>query len=166
MKNSKMRKVIVNSTPLIALAGINQLDILRKVYGNITIPKAVYEEINAKPDSKCAKQLIDALDWIRIEKIANTEAKTYYKTQLHDGEVEVMILAKEQNADLVVIDDNNAKKHAKYLGLIVTGTLGVLMKAKTFGYISELKPLLEQMTKNHIYMSQKLICKCLEMVGE
>lgn len=34
------------------------------------------------------------------------------------------------NADLVIIDDNAAKKTAKYLGLTVTGTLGVLIKAK------------------------------------
>ena len=35
--NSKMRKVIVNSTPLIALAGIGCLDVLQKLYGKITI---------------------------------------------------------------------------------------------------------------------------------
>ena len=67
-------------------------------------------------------------------------AKTMYKTQLHDGEVEVMILAKEIAADVVIIDDANAKKHAKYLELPVTGTLGALIKAKKEGYVDELKP--------------------------
>ena len=66
----------------------------------------------------------------------------------------------------VIIDDNNAKKHAQYLGLPVTGTLGVLMKAKSVGYISELKPLLQKMLDNHIYISQVLIDKCLKRVGE
>ena len=118
-----MRKVIVNTTPLIALAGIGHLNVLEKLYGEVTIPRAVYNEICAKPDTECAKQLQQALDWIAIEDIVNTEAKMYYKTQLHDGEVEVMILAKEKKADLIIVDDNNAKKHAKYLGLPVTGTI-------------------------------------------
>lgn len=164
--NSKMRKVIVNSTPLIALAGIGCLDVLQKLYGKITIPRAVYTEINAKPDSECAKQLKLNADWILIDDISNVEAKSYYKTQLHDGEVEVMILAKESSADLVIIDDNNAKKHAQYLGLSVTGTLGLLMKAKSVGYISELKPLLQKLVDNRIYISQALIDKCLRIVGE
>ena len=90
----------------------------------------------------------------------------YYKTQLHDGEVEVMILAKEKKADLIIVDDNNAKKHAKYLGLPVTGTIGVLIKAKNLGIVSALKPLLERMLENHIYMSSALMQMCLEEVGE
>ena len=161
-----MRKVIVNTTPLIALAGIGHLNVLEKLYGEVTIPRAVYNEICAKPDTECAKQLQQALDWIAIEDIVNTEAKMYYKTQLHDGEVEVMILAKEKQADLIIVDDNNAKKHAKYLGLPVTGTIGVLIKAKNLGIVSALKPLLERMLENHIYMSSVLMQMCLEEVGE
>lgn len=57
-------------------------------------------------------------------------AKVMFKSQLQDGEVEAMILAKEKDADIVIIDDQNAKKYAKYLGLPVTGTLGILIKAK------------------------------------
>lgn len=78
-------------------------------------------------------------------------AKSMFKTQLHDGEVEVMILAKEKNADLVIIDDANAKKHAKYLKLSVTGTLGVLIRAKRQGYISELKPIIQDMVEKIFY---------------
>ena len=77
-----------------------------------------------------------------------------------------MILAKELNADLVVIDDQNAKKHAKYLGLPVTGTLGVLIKAKQQGIIRELKPLLEIMVQKNIYMKDSLIKMCLKQVDE
>lgn len=77
-----------------------------------------------------------------------------------------MILSLEQDADLVVIDDANAKKHAKYLNLNVTGTLGILIKAKQKGYINELKPILEEMVEKHIYLSDKLIKMCLEQVGE
>ena len=135
-----MRKVIVNSTPLIALCHVNQLSVLKQLYGEIIIPKAVYDEISVKEDSICKRNVDESLDWIHVQEIKNIMAKTMFKSQLHDGEVEVMILAMEQQADVVVIDDQNAKKYAKYLELPVTGTLGVLMRAKQEGYLYELKP--------------------------
>ena len=161
-----MRKVVVNTTPLIALSHVDQLDILKKLYGEIIIPEAVYRELSVKAESICKKAVDRSLEWIRVESIKNQMAKTMYKTQLHDGEVEVMILSKEIVADVVIIDDANAKKHAKYLGLPVTGTLGVLIKAKQEGHINELKPILHQMVENGIYISQSLIELCLKQVGE
>jgi predicted nucleic acid-binding protein len=161
-----MRKVVVNTTPLIALSHIGQLDILKKMYGEILIPNAVYNELSAKPDSICKIEVDNSKDWIRVEEIKNQMAKSMYKTQLHEGEVEVMILAQEVNADLVIIDDANAKKHAKYLKLLVTGTLGVLIKAKQSGYVDKLKPMLQMMIENGIYISQDLVKLCLKQVGE
>ena len=101
-----------------------------------------------------------------MKEIENQMAKSMFKTQLHDGEVEVMILAKETDADIVIIDDANAKKHAKYLKLPVTGTLGVLIKAKKQGYICELKPIIQEMINKNIYISEKLVQLCLELVNE
>ena len=161
-----MRKVVVNTTPLIALSHVGRLDILKELYGEIIIPEAVYRELSAKEDSICKNMVNKSLDWIRIDSIKNQMAKAMYKTQLHDGEVEVMILSKEIEADVVIIDDANAKKHAKYLQLPVTGTLGVLIKAKKEGYVGELKPILYQMVEKGIYVSQELIELCLKQVGE
>ncbi|MDE6662117.1 MAG: DUF3368 domain-containing protein [Lachnospiraceae bacterium] len=161
-----MRKVVVNTTPLIALSYVGQLDILKKLYGEVIIPEAVYKELSVKAESICKKEVDSSLDWIRVDKIKNQMAKTMYKTQLHDGEVEVMILAQEVAADVVIIDDANAKKHAKYLKLPVTGTLGILIKAKQSGYIDALKPILQRMVESNIYISQNLIDLCLTQVGE
>lgn len=77
-----------------------------------------------------------------------------------------MILAKEKEADIVIIDDMNAKKHAKYLGLPVTGTLGVLIKEKKAGYIEQLNPILNGMVQNNIYLGERLIERFLKAVGE
>ena len=161
-----MRKVVVNTTPFIALRHVNRLEILKELYGQVIIPDAVYREISVKSDSVCKKMVDEALDWIHIESIQDQLAKAMYKTQLHDGEVEVMILSKELAADVVIIDDANAKKHAKYLGLPVTGTLGVLIKAKQNGFIKELKPILLQLKEKGIYISQNLVELCLKQAGE
>ena len=161
-----MRKVVVNTTPLIALSHVGLLHLLKQLYGEIIIPEAVYQELAIKKGSVCEKEVNNSLSWIRVKKIENQMAKQMYKTQLHDGEVEVMILAKDIIADIVIIDDAKAKKHAKYLGLPVTGTLGILIKAKQKGYIDKLKPILYQMVQNGIYISQGLIEWCLKQVGE
>ena len=160
-----MPKVVVNSTPLIALCGIGQLDILQKLYHEIIIPAAVYREVTAIEDSAC-RQIKLAEKWIRIEQIGDHTEKKMYKAKLHEGEVEVMILAQEKQADLVIIDDNAAKKTAKYLGLTVTGTLGVLVKAKRCNIIDRLYPLLAEMKQNGFYMDASLESAVLKQVGE
>ena len=164
--NWRMRRVIVNSTPIIVLCNIGLLDILKALYAEICIPEAVYREVTEKDDSAC-QVLKTALNWIHVEKIANQSDKKMYKAKLHDGEVEVMILAQEGTADdLVVIDDNAAKKTAKYLGLKVTGTIGVLLKAKREGIIPEIASVLEKMKKNGFYISESLEQLVLEQAGE
>lgn len=77
-----------------------------------------------------------------------------------------MVLAQEQNADLVILDDNAAKKTAKYLGFTVTGTLGVLIKAKRQGIIEEVRPLLYGMRQNGFYVSNAVERMALEQAGE
>lgn len=77
------------------------------------------------------QNLKNHFDWIKIETIKNPLQKKMYQAKLHDGEVEVIILAQEEpKADLVILDDNTAKKTAIFLELTVTGTLGILVKAK------------------------------------
>ncbi len=80
-----------------------------------------------------------------------------YRAKLHDGEVEVMILAQEhQGEHLVIIDDGPARKTAEYLGLELTGTIGVLIKAKINGYIDAVMPVIKEMERHGIYMSNDL----------
>lgn len=161
-----MRRVIVNSTPLIVLCNVGKLEILRTLYTEITIPEAVFAEVTKKEDSAC--QIVKkSLDWIRIEKILSPSDKKMYQAKLHDGEVEVMILAQEGiRADLVVLDDNAAKKTAKYLGLTVTGTLGILLKAKKAGIIPALAPVLKEIKKNGFYISEAVEQMVLSEAGE
>lgn len=160
-----MRRVIVNSTPLIVLCGIGKLNVLREMYHEVYIPRAVYQEVIVKEDSACM-QLKAGAKWIHVETIRDCAEKKMYKAKLHDGEVEVMILAQESNADLVIIDDNAAKKTAKYLGLTVTGTLGVLLKAKKQGIVEKISPLLSEIKRNGFYIDSALEAIVLEQAKE
>ena len=114
-----MRKIIVNSTPLIALAKANKLEILRGMYEHIIIPEAVYREVTEK-DDVVAQRIEAAREWIEVRKVDSNLDRRMYKAKLHDGEVEVMLLAQEIGADAVIIDDGAARKTAEYLELPLT----------------------------------------------
>lgn len=64
------------------------------------------------------------------------------------------------------MDEKLGRFHAKHADLKVTGTIGVLIKAKTEGYIKELKPLLKELTDKAVWINEKLIMEILEIVGE
>ena len=157
-----MRKVVANTTPLIALADIGQLELLRKLYGEIWIPEAVLDEIKTEP----AKTEVSSSEWIKIKEIFKTEDKQLFRAKLHAGEVEVMILADEVNADLLIMDDNAAKKTAKFLGMKVTGTLGVLVRAKKEGYLPMVKPSLDALISDGLFVSDKVYQYVLDAAGE
>ena len=161
-----MRKIVVNTTPIIALSHLGKLSLLGAIYGEVTIPSAVREEVFAKEDSICVSEFFKNEKYIKVRDIENTLAKSLFKSQLHSGEVEVMILAKELSADLVIIDDANAKKYAEYLGLTVTGTLGVLLRAKELGLIEKLKPYVDNMRNDDIFLSDRVVNYCLKLAGE
>ena len=158
--------VIVNSTPIIALSSINKLGLLKELYGTVIIPNAVKDEIEAKSKSKAQSQLEASFEWIHVEMIKNVAQKQIFKTQLHDGEVEVMILGQELHADLLVIDDYMAREYAKYLGFNIIGTVGILLLAKSRGIILEVKPLVDGLIANGIYISNRLHSEIMKMVDE
>ena len=157
-----MRKVIANTTPLIALANIDQLELLHELYGTITVLQAVIDEIICEP----TKHRVRSAEWIKVEAIQDPSQKDIFRARLHAGEVEVMILAREQNADLVIMNDNAAKKTAKFLGLNVTGTLGILLKAKKEGYLEKMEPIMNELILDGLFISDTVKGYVLKEAGE
>ena len=157
-----MRKVvIVNSTPIIALFDIGQIDILKTLYNEVVIPEAVRNEVAIKDE-----HILDNYAWIKVKAIKNTAAKDTFISSLHDGEVEVMILAKELSSDLVIVDDSLARRYAKHQGLTITGTVGVILRAKHKGIIDSVKPLLDDLVNSDFYVSESVINDVLKLAGE
>jgi len=140
-----MRKVISNTTPLLSLLKIDKLNLLRDLYGVVLIPKAVFLEIEAGREKPYYKNLRE-MDWIRIEDIRSVESRTYF-FDLDDGEAEVLILAKEQDADLVILDEIMGRRYAQQLDFNITGTVGILLKSKEKGLVSSIGSLLKELTE-------------------
>jgi uncharacterized protein len=160
------KAVIVNSTPIIALASIGKTSLFKELYGKIHIPEAVRNEIIVKSGSKAQIAIESSQDWIIVKSIQNIEAKRFFKVQLHDGEVEVMILGRELEAEMLIIDDYTARKYAKYLGFKVTGTLGIILKSKEKGFIECVKPLVDELIDNGIYIEDELYQNILRIARE
>lgn len=131
-----MPKVVSNTTPIISLLKLNRLDLLSHLYKKIHIPSAVYKEIEAGK-AKGYYQDLSKIDWIDIVEIQDKQAVKYF-LDLDAGEAEAIVLATEINADLIILDEKLGRFHAKHADLKVTGTIGVLIKAKVAGLINEL----------------------------
>lgn len=159
-----MLKVVSNTTPLISLLKLGRLDVLMELYQEILIPIAVFEEIEAGKNKSFYRNLSN-IDWVKIIKIENEDARRYF-LDLDKGEAEAIILATEIGADLIIMDEKLGRFHAKHADLKVTGTVGVLIKAKREGIINELKPLLFELRAKDVWISEKFIDEILSLVHE
>jgi predicted nucleic acid-binding protein len=86
-------KVVSNTTPVLSLIKIGKLELLKNLFGNIIVPFAVYEEMEAGKDRAFYVNLCE-LEWIKIEKIDNPKVRSYL-LDLDEGEAETPVLAKE-----------------------------------------------------------------------
>ena len=155
--------VVANTTPLISLASIGKFGLLKDIFGEIIIADAVYSEIKAKPGYGYNE--IDT-DFIRVQSIKGIAYRDFLLNQLDLGETETIILAKELDADFVIIDENIAYKIAKSSELNVVRTLSILLRAKEKGLIPALKPLLDEMIIKGRWYSQRVYKTILEQAGE
>ena len=159
--------VVSNSTPIILLQKIGQLELFQKLYSKIYIAKAVYREVIIDGFEKVNQDdFISKYNWIKIVDIKNIEARKIFAASLHSGEVETMILAMEQFADLCILDDLLARKYAKRFDLNVTGTLGVLVAAKKKRLIKDVKSIINQLMDVGMFIGNDLYDIILSIADE
>lgn len=143
---------------MISLSLINQLGLLRALYGQVHIPPAVYEEVVTKGEGRPGAKEVTQADWIVVSEIPEAVRGTVQPrpTALHAGEIEAMELALWLQAKLVILDEKLARRIAKAQGLNIVGTVGVLSHAKDRGLLVDLKSALDELRKNGIRISEKL----------
>ena len=154
---------VTNTTPIISLAAINQFVLLEKLFGKIIIAQAVYDEIKAKQGYGFNE--IDS-SFVEVKEIKGQIYRDFLLTELDLGEAETIILAKELNADFVIIDEALGYKIANHSGLTAIRTLSLLLKAKQKGYITEVKPLMDEMIIKGRWYSNQVYQTFLNQAGE
>ncbi|MCK4662222.1 MAG: DUF3368 domain-containing protein [Bacteroidales bacterium] len=165
-----MIKSIVNASPLIALSMINHFDLLWKIFDEVFIAQAVFDEINdASGKNKFGqKELIEAIKNHNISLYTVNDSALVNKLtgKLHKGELETIIGAKELNAEFAIIDEITARNFSAAFSVDTIGTVGILRIAKRRAYINELKPLFLQLHKNKFRISDKILTEILKKENE
>lgn len=143
--------IIVDTSCLVLLEKIEELELLKKLYGAITITPTVADEFG-----------LSLPEWVRIRGVKNKQYQEILETTVDSGEASAIALAVEIGG-LLILDDGKARKLALRLELDYTGTLGVLVDAGQSGYIQSFQEVLNQIKQTNFYLSEGLEKALLEL---
>lgn len=147
--------IVADTSCFIILTNIGELELLQKVYGNvITTIDVATEYGNILPN------------WVQIVDVADKFRQQILEMQIDKGESSAIALAIETPKCIVILDDFKARKIAQQLGIIYTGTLGVIVKAKLKGIIPSIKPFLEKIKATNFRLSTDIELAALSAANE
>jgi predicted nucleic acid-binding protein len=146
-----MHKTIISDTScFIILSKINELDLLKKVYGQIFTTSDIVEEFGETLP-----------EWVIVEKVSDTSKQRILELQIDRGESSAIALALEMPKSTLILDDFKARKIAQQLGISFTGTIGVIIKAKLNGIIPSIKPYIEKIKDTNFRISAEIELQAL-----
>ena len=136
--------VVCNSSPLIYLAKVGRLNLIKDVYGRVWIPEAVFKEAVTQGkilgiiDASIIEEAVGR--WILKERI-KPEIDSKYRfldenERIGLGEKQALKLCKQLNADIFIVDDREARRASRILKVKPIGTCGILINARKQGLIS------------------------------
>jgi predicted nucleic acid-binding protein len=158
--------VVCDSTILIGLANIGRLEILREVFSKISIPDEVFHEVAQKGSDRLGSKDIKDARWIEVIRIKDKTQVDLLMISLDKGEAEVLALAKELGADLILVDEEKARKSAVIAGYNVMGLLGLFILAKKLGLLDQVRPLIDELRRKKFRVSDRVVSEALKRAGE
>ena len=135
--------VVSDTSPIRALAHLNQLGLLARLFGQVLVPPAVEVEL-ASPPAGLPKVNVRTLQGVQVRAPQNRQRVLEFMQTLDPGESEALALALEIHADALLIDEAAGRAMAQEVGLRPIGVLGILLRAKQRNLIPELRPLLDR----------------------
>jgi len=157
--------IIADSSPLIALAVADSLDLLPHLYNKIVLPPAVWHEVTVAGKGMPGADIVQQAQWLKIVEPAATTVVPL-SILVDKGEAEAIALAQQLTNAILLLDDAQARRLAQRLDLPRIGTLGIMRKAKHAGLIDQVAPLIERLRQHGIYVGAKLVDAILRDVGE
>ena len=158
--------VVCDSTILIGLASIGRLEILREVFSKISFPDEVFQEVAQKGSDRLGSKDIKDARWIEVIRIKDKTQVDLLMISLDKGEAEVLALAKELGADLILVDEEKARKSAVIAGYNVMGLLGLFVSAKKLGLLDQVRPLIDELRRKKFRVSDRVVSEALKRAGE
>jgi predicted nucleic acid-binding protein len=158
--------VVSDSTILIGLAKIGKLDLLKKIFSRVFIPEEVFKEVVERGKGKPGSKVINESAWIEPKPVKDKIQVAFLLGSLEKGEAEVLVLARELKADLILLDEEKARKSAVIAGFEIMGLLGLFILAKNLGLIHAVLPHVDELITKKFRISDKIIEKTLKKAGE
>jgi len=155
--------IVSNSTPLLAFARIDALELLAQIVRHILIPETVWHEVTRDPWRPGAETIRHA-SWLEVRPVTTIPPELL--PLLGRGEAEVIALAEAIVATEVVLDERAARAVALARGLKIIGTAGLLVRAKQRDMIRAVRPWLERMRNQGMRNSQRFVEELLRQLGE
>jgi predicted nucleic acid-binding protein len=151
-----MPKIVISDTStLILFHKIDEFSLLQKVYGDLITTPEIAEEFGE-----------DLSDWIKIQSVSDKKYQNFLETQVDHGEASAIALASEFEDVLLLLDDLKARKLAIQLKFKITGTLGVIHKAKQLSIIDKVKPLIDKLLLTDFRVAENIIEEILKLNNE
>jgi len=165
-----MPLVIADSSTLIHLASIGRLELLKEFYTRITMPPAVWQEVVTEGKGRVGAIEVErarSANWVSIADPQDDHLLRLLRRELDEGEAEVIALAVEREANLVLLDETEARSVADLYGLSKTGVVGILIRAKLEGKVESLRKELDALREQGgFWIAESLYRRVLEFVGE
>jgi len=159
--------IIADAGPLIGMARVGLLSLLKDLYLKVVVPPRVYDELQISLLRPGFKALVAAFQetWMTVEAPRPTTDLDELKEVLGDGEAEAIVLAQQRDARLL-IDEKRGRSVASSRGLKIVGTGAVLLLAKERGLIDRVSDALDQLASHSYRLSGDLRARILELAGE
>jgi len=161
-------RAVANSSILIALSTIGRLGLLsRRFPEGILIPQAVWREVVETGKGQPGAAEVASTSWITVDAVKDENLASLLLTELDKGEAEAIVLCREQHPEAVLLDEKDARRVARRLGLPVLGTVGVLIWGKRAGLVANLQEQLDALqTQGKFRLSRSVYEGALRAAGE
>lgn len=157
--------IVINTSPIIALvAALGDLSVLQ-MYREVWVPLEVSEELAARGAARFALSEYQAAHWLH-KRTQPLNIAPHLLNALDKGEASVVQLALDKNIHTVVIDETAGRRVARLNGLAVTGSIGILLRAKNEGRPFSMREAIDRMQTRGIWLSDRVIAFALTQAGE
>lgn len=160
--------VVADASVLIGLSSIGRLALLQERFPEgVLVPPAVWREVVEQGGERPGVREVAEAGWITVREVTAQEIVQLLRMELEAGEAEAIALAHESGAEVVMLDERDARQAAKQLGLRVLGTIGILIWGRRVGKLISLREAMDALQHRAKFrISRTLFERALSEVGE